>query len=328
MIIITGAAGFIGSNLVAEFSDSGNSTVVACDHWGNGDKWRNVSKHFVADFVRPDHLPTYIRKVAPNVRAIVHMGAISATTERNVDLLISENIRLTLDLWDLCTDLQIPFIYASSAATYGSLELDLIDDQTPEGLAQLLPLNGYGWSKHTTDRILMQRVADGLPTPPQWCGLKFFNVYGPNEYHKGDMQSVVAKFYADVRNCKPIRLFQSHRQGIADGSQCRDFVYVNDCTSVIRWLLDNPAISGIFNVGTGKSRSFRDLISAIASALQVPVDFDFVPMPRDLQDRYQYFTQADVSKLVSVGYKKPFQSVEEGVCDYVLNYLNSEDPYR
>ncbi|QPN59143.1 ADP-glyceromanno-heptose 6-epimerase [Synechococcus sp. CBW1002] len=328
MIIITGAAGFIGSNMVAELSEAGGSYLVACDYWSCGNKWMNVAKHFVADFISPVQLFPFIRESASRIRAIVHMGAISATTERNVDRLIADNIRLTIDLWDLCADYQIPFIYASSAATYGALETGLIDDQDPVALAQLRPLNAYGWSKHATDRILMQRVADGMPAPPQWCGLKFFNVYGPNEYHKGDMQSVVAKFFADVRDCKPIRLFQSHRPGMADGAQSRDFVYVKDCTMFMKWLLENPAVSGLFNVGTGEARSFRDLLTSIATALQVPISFDFAPMPEHLRDRYQYFTQAEVIKLRSTGYMVPFHSIESGVADYVVNYLNTDDLYR
>lgn len=328
MIIITGAGGFIGSNILAALGEAGEEPVVACDYWGQGDKWRNVAKHYVADFVHPEQLLAYIRNARAKVRAVVHMGAISATTERDVDLLISQNIRLTVDLWDLCAELGISYLYASSAATYGALESGLLDDQSPEALAQLRPLNGYGWSKHATDRILMQRVADGLPTPPQWCGLKFFNVYGPNEYHKGDMQSVVAKFFADVRDRKPIRLFQSCRPGVAHGDQSRDFVYVKDCTAVVSWLLHHSTISGLFNIGTGRARSFRDLITAIAKALDIPVEFDFIPMPEYLRARYQYFTQAEMGKLFSVGYKDPFCSLEDGVADYVLRYLHTEDPYR
>ena len=328
MIIITGAGGFIGSNMVAALAEDGSLPIVVCDYWGEGDKWKNVAKHFVADFIRPDQLLTFIRKSSSDIHAVVHMGAISATTERDVDRLISDNITLTLALWDFCSEFQVPFLYASSAATYGALETGLLDDETPTALAELRPLNAYGWSKHATDRILMQRVADGMPTPPQWCGLKFFNVYGPNEYHKGDMQSVVAKFFTDVRDRKPIRLFQSHRPGVADGAQSRDFIYVKDCGSVMRWLLKNPSVSGLFNVGTGQARSFRDLITAIAKALDVPIEFNFAPMPDHLKDRYQYFTMADVSKLRSAGYALPFHSIEEGVADYVDSYLNTDDPYR
>ena len=328
MIIVTGAGGFIGSNMVAELAQAGRGPVVACDDWGTGDKWKNVARHYVSDFVPPKDLLKFARGRGDGVRAVIHMGAISATTERDVDKLIAQNIHATIDLWDHCATVGIPFLYASSAATYGVLEEHLVDDQSPAALARLRPLNGYGWSKHVTDRILMQRVADGQPTPPQWCGLKFFNVYGPNEDHKGDMQSVVSKFFGDVREQKPIKLFQSHRAGIEHGAQARDFVYVKDCTAAMMWMLDNPQVSGLFNIGSGRARSFRDLIGAVATALDLPIEFDFVPMPEHLRGRYQYFTQAEMSKLRTAGYDAPFYSVEEGVADYVLNYLAKGDPYR
>lgn len=328
MIIVTGAGGFIGSNMVADLVAAGKGPVAVCDYWGTGDKWRNVAKHYVSDFINPEDLLSFAKQQGDKVKGIVHMGAISATTERDVDNLITQNIHATVDLWDHCAKVGIPFLYASSAATYGGLEEGLIDDQSPEALAELRPLNGYGWSKHATDRILMQRVADGHPAPPQWCGLKFFNVYGPNEYHKDDMRSVVSKFFLDVREGKPIKLFKSHRDGIGDGEQSRDFVYVKDCTAAMVWMLDNPDVSGLFNIGSGRARSFRDLISAIGTALDVPMNFDFVPMPEHLRGKYQYFTQAEMNKLRSAGYDAPFNSVEEGVSDYVLSYLNCEDPYR
>jgi ADP-L-glycero-D-manno-heptose 6-epimerase len=328
MIIVTGAGGFIGSNMVADFGDAGLGPIAVSDYWGTGDKWKNVARHYVSDFVHPGELLDFVRARGDRIRAIVHMGAISATTERDVDKLISRNIHATVDLWDHCAAAGIPFLYASSAATYGALEECLVDDQSPTALARLRPLNGYGWSKHATDRILMQRVAEGHPTPPQWCGLKFFNVYGPNEYHKGVMQSVVSKFFADVRDQKPIKLFQSHRPGIEHGAQARDFVYVKDCTAAMMWMLDNPQVSGLFNIGSGRARSFRDLITAIATALDLPIEFDFVPMPEHLRGRYQYFTEAEIGKLRAAGYDAPFHSVEAGVADYVLRYLATEDPYR
>ncbi len=328
MIIVTGAGGFIGSNMVADLAKAGRGPVAACDYWGTGDKWKNVARHYVSDFIAPESLLDFARGHSDRVHAVVHMGAISATTERDVDKLVAQNIQATVALWDHCTEAGIPFLYASSAATYGRLEEGLIDDQSPEALERLHPLNGYGWSKHATDRILMQRVADGQKTPPQWCGLKFFNVYGPNEYHKGEMQSVVSKFFADVRDQKPIKLFQSHRPGIEHGAQARDFVYVKDCTAAMMWMLNNPQVSGLFNIGSGSARSFRDLVTAIATALDLPIKFDFVPMPEHLRGRYQYFTQAEMGKLRAAGYDAPFHGLEKGVADYVLNYLAREDSYR
>lgn len=328
MIIVTGAGGFIGSNIVADLAEAGKGPIVASDYWGTNDKWKNVAQYYISDFVQPQELLDFARGRGDQVSALIHMGAISTTTERDVDKLISQNVNATVALWDHCTSMGIPFIYASSAATYGGLEQNLIDDQSTAALALLRPLNGYGWSKHVTDRILMQRVADGQLTPPQWCGLKFFNVYGPNEYHKNDMQSVVAKFFDDVREQRQVELFQSHRLGIEHGTQARDFIYVKDCTAAVMWMLDNPQVSGLFNIGTGQARSFRDLITAIAKALDMPVEFSFVPMPEHLRDRYQYFTEANMDKLRAAGYNSPFRSVEAGVADYVLNYLATENPYR
>jgi len=195
-------------------------------------------------------------------------------------------------------------------------------------LSSLKPLNPYGWSKHITDRILLQRVDSNHPKPPQWCALKFFNVYGPNEYHKDDMQSVVAKFFLDIRANKTIKLFKSYRSDIPDGHQSRDFIYVKDCTSVILWLIQNADISGVYNVGTGVASSFKDFIEAVAVSLNTTIDISFVPMPLHLRDKYQYHTIADMSKLRAVGYLKSFASVGEGVNDYVLNYLAAADPYR
>lgn len=328
MIVVTGAGGFIGSNIVADLAAVGKGPIAVCDFWGTDDRWRNIAKHYVADFVAPDDLITYLRNMGDAVEAVIHMGAISATTERDINALIDQNIHFTVALWEHCAAYRIPFLYASSAATYGALETGLVDDQSPENLARLRPLNGYAWSKHATDRILMQRVAEGGAVPPQWAGLKFFNVYGPNEYHKENMQSVVAKFFPDVAARKPVKLFQSARPGIADGAQSRDFVYVKDCTRAMLWMLDNPQVSGLFNIGTGQARSFRDLIAAIGTALGIETQFDFVPMPEHLKGRYQYFTEADMSKLRAAGYDAPFMSVEEGVADYVQNYLAAEEPYR
>ncbi len=282
----------------------------ASDYWGEVVNWRSVAKFFVADFIHPDKLLAFIRDAYFDVSAVVHMGAISSTILRDVDRLISDKIRLTSDIWDLCAEFQIPFFYASSAATYGALEAGLLDDQRP------------------TDRYILQRVAEGMPTPPQLCGWKFFNVYGPNEYHKGDMQSVVAKFFADVRDLKPIRLLKSHRPGVLIGAQSRDFIYVKDCVSVMRWMLSNPSVSGLFNVGTGEARGFRDLIIPIASDLVVPTESNFTDMPEHLEACYQYFTQADISKLCSVGCTTSFWTIEDGVADYVHNHLATDNPCR
>jgi ADP-L-glycero-D-manno-heptose 6-epimerase len=327
MILVTGAAGFIGSNIVADLELEHMGPIAVCDWFEDGNKWRNLAKREVVEFVRPEVFFDWLNQ-RKDITAILHMGAISATTESNADLLVERNIQTTVKLWDWCVLAQVPFIYASSAATYGALEADLYDTQEPNDLARLRPLNPYGWSKNATDKILMRRVADGAATPPHWAGLKFFNVYGPNEYHKGSMMSVVAKFFEPVRQGETVRLFKSDREGIADGQQMRDFVYVKDCTAAIIWLLKNPDKSGLFNIGTGKARSFDDLIRAIGLALKTSVSIQYVDMPETLKGKYQYFTKAEMGKLQKAGFDTPFHSLEAGVHDYVMRYLNTEDPYR
>ena len=327
MILVTGAAGFIGSNIVADLEEAGMGPITVCDWFEAGDKWRNLAKRDIAAFVRPENLLNWLGSRS-DVTAVIHMGAISATTERDADLLLTLNIQASVDLWDWCTKACVPFIYASSAATYGGLETDLIDAQTPQALAALRPLNAYGWSKNATDKIFASRLEEAQPRPPQWVGLKFFNVYGPNEYHKGAMMSVVAKFFDPVKRGEIVHLFRSDREGIADGQQSRDFVYVKDCTKATVWFLRNPSVSGIFNIGTGKARSFSDLVVAIGTALNRPVNIQFVDMPEELKGKYQYYTRAEMGKLASAGYDMSLHSLEMGVQDYVQSYLDQEDRYR
>ncbi len=328
MIVVTGAAGFIGSNIVADLEARGMGPIAVCDWFGTHEKWRNLAKRDIAAFIRPEQLGEYLEAQRSVIRAIVHMGAISATTERNVDLLVEHNIKLSVDLWDWCSLNRVPYIYASSAATYGGIEEGFVDDDAIDAIMKLRPLNAYGWSKKATDLIFAQRIAAGQPTPPQWIGLKFFNVYGPNEYHKDDMKSVAVKLFDQIRNGEPVKLFKSYRDGIADGEQRRDFVYVKDCTRAIAWFLDNPQVSGIFNLGTGKAQSFLDIVKAIGVAIGQKIDVEFIPMPESLRGRYQYFTQADMSKATAMGLDTRFMSLEEGVKDYVTEHLSHEDRYR
>ena len=220
-----------------------------------------------------------------------------------------------------------PFIYASSAATYGDGQEGFDDNQAPEALDQLAPLNLYGWSKHQFDKWAVERAAEGK-APPQWAGLKFFNVYGPNEYHKGDMKSLVAKNTELIARGETIRLFKSHKEGYADGAQLRDFVYVKDCCAVMMWLLDNRQASGVFNLGTGQARSFVDLMQAIGAALNKPVNIEYVDMPESIRPNYQYFTEAKMGKLRAAGCDAAFHSLEQGVVDYVSHFLVKSDPFR
>jgi ADP-L-glycero-D-manno-heptose 6-epimerase len=262
------------------------------------------------------------------LEAVIHMGAISATTEINVDLIADRNVRTSLRLLDWCTQNQVRLIYASSAATYGDGAAGFDDDYSTDALAKLRPLNAYGWSKHVVDRRVARLTALGRALPPQWVGLKFFNVYGPNEYHKGSMQSVIAKSYPLVRDGKPMCLFRSYRREYADGGQLRDFVYVRDCIEVVLWLLDHKEVSGLFNMGTGRARSWLDLAHALFAAAGRPPAIEFIEMPPALIDHYQYFTEAHMHRLRVAGYRHAFTSLEDGISDYVRHYLATSNPYR
>jgi ADP-L-glycero-D-manno-heptose 6-epimerase len=327
MYLVTGGAGFIGSNIVAALSER-DKEVVVCDWLRDDERWRNLAKHEISEIIEPETALAWLHRKGDRLRAVVHMGAISATTETNVDLIAAKNIRATLELVEWCTGARVPLIFASSAATYGDGTQGFDDAFTRGSLAKLRPLNAYGWSKHVVDRRLARWVEAGAKLPPQWVGLKFFNVYGPNEYHKGSMQSVVAKNYSVVRDGQPLRLFRSYRAEYADGGQLRDFVYVRDCVDVVLWLLDNPQVSGLFNLGTGQARSWLDLAKALFAATGRALAVEFIEMPPTLIEKYQYFTQARMDRLRSAGYQRPFTSLEEGVADYVRHYLAADDPYR
>jgi ADP-L-glycero-D-manno-heptose 6-epimerase len=325
--VVTGGAGFIGSNIVAALAARGDEVVVS-DWFRSDERWRNLAKHEVAALIAPEDLPAWLRQNGGRVEAVIHMGAISATTETDVDLIVSNNVRTTLALLDWCIEARVRFIYASSAATYGNGAGGFEDAFGIDALAALRPLNAYGWSKHLVDRRIARLTSQGRALPPQWVGLKFFNVYGPNEYHKGSMQSVIAKNYPQVRDGQPLRLFRSHVPRYADGGQLRDFIYVRDCVEVILWLLAHNQVSGLFNVGTGKARSWLDLATALFSAAEQPLAVEFIDMPLTLREKYQYFTEARMDRLRAVGYDRPFTSLEQGVADYVRHYLATDDPYR
>jgi len=328
MILVTGGAGFIGSNIVAALEAQGRRPYAVCDRLRNADKWRNIAKAAPYDIVEPDRLDPFLRAEGMSLRAIVHMGAISATTETDADRIVETNFRLSCRLWNWCASHGVPFVYASSAATYGDGEHGFVDDASKAALMRLRPLNPYGWSKLLFDRWVAQRIADGAPLPPQWAGLRFFNVYGPNEYHKGGQQSVVAHLFPRASRGEPARLFASHNPRYPDGGQMRDFIAVDDCVELVLWLLDNPEVSGLFNCGTGEARSFRDLAAAVYAALNRKFEVEYVPTPEAIRDKYQYYTQADMHRLRAAGYRRTFTPLEEGVARYVRQYLAAADPYR
>lgn len=323
MILVTGGAGFIGSNLHAALIARGYETVVV-DRLRSQGKWRNLAVHPPSRIIAPEALDAFL-KSAPPIEMVFHLGAISATTATDGDLVWASNVDLSVRLWDWCAAHRIRFVYASSAATYGDGSQGFEDGL--EDLEQLRPLNLYGWSKHAFDLQVRRKLAS-MERPPQWVGLKFFNVYGPNEYHKGPMISVVQVKYSEVRSGRAPRLFRSDRPDMPDGMQRRDFIWVDDVVSVMLWLLDKPGVSGLFNLGTGNARTYRDLASAVCRAADVPDTVEFIDMPDTLRGAYQSFTQAPMARLRDAGYTGQFTSLEHGIESYIRNFLATPNPYR
>ena len=326
MLLVTGGAGFIGSNVVAALNDAGRTDVAVCDVLGHDGKWRNLAKRQLADIVPPSELADWLK--GRQLEAVIHLGAISETTATDGDLVIETNFRLSMRLLDWCTANQTPFIYASSAATHADGAQGFRDDESIPALKALRPMNLYGWSKHLFDMAVAERAARSEKLPPQWAGLKFFNVFGPNEYHKGTMMSVLARRFDDIRSGRPVQLFKSHREGIADGDQRRDFIYVDDVVRVMMWLMATPSVSGIFNVGTGKARSFRDMMLSAYAALGTAPNIQYVDMPEQIRGSYQYFTQSNVDRLQRAGYNGGFTALEEAVGIYVKGFLDRADRFR
>jgi ADP-L-glycero-D-manno-heptose 6-epimerase len=325
---VTGGAGFIGSNVVARLARDPGLDVVVCDWLGAAaaGKWRNIVKHPIADFVPPEQMFEWLGRNAGDVELIVHMGAISSTTEPDADRIVQNNFVLSRDLWNWCAEHRRRLLYASSAATYGDGAGGFDDDNDLAALAALRPLNAYGWSKALFDLYAVREAARGH-APPQWAGLKFFNVYGPNEDHKSSMMSVAAQIWPDVAAGRAVRLFKSYRAGVADGGQLRDFVYVRDVADVVEWLASRPGVSGVFNLGSGRARSFKEMAEAVFRAAGKAPLIEYIPMPEAIRDRYQYFTEARLDRLRRAGYEGQFTSLEDGIGDYVGGYLSKPDPY-
>jgi ADP-L-glycero-D-manno-heptose 6-epimerase len=326
MILITGGAGFIGSNVVAGLNEDGITEIVVNDTLGSDSKWHNLAKRQIADFIFPQNLNQWLK--GRKLDGVIHLGAISATTATDGDAVIESNFRLSLMLLDWCTASNVPFIYASSAATYGDTTSDFNDDWSSASLKRLRPMNLYGWSKHLFDQVVAERYERSRNLPPFWSGLKFFNVFGPNEYHKGAMASVVSKVFDHARAGNPVRLFKSHREGIADGDQRRDFIYVHDVVAVILWFFRTKGACGIYNVGTGKAETFREMITAMFEALGQSPNIEYIDMPLQIRDSYQYFTESDPTRLRRAGYNADFLSASDGVRRYVRDFLMQHDRYR
>lgn len=325
MILITGGAGFIGSNLHAALVARGHETVVA-DRLGCGEKWRNLAGHPPARLIPPEDLDAFL-ETRPPLEMVFHLGAISETTARDADLVWAINVELSRRIWHWCAAREVRLVYASSAATYGDGSAGFDDDQTLAGLRRLRPLNLYGWTKHAFDLRVANAVATRSEQPPQWVGLKFFNVYGPNEYHKGPMISVVKVKYDEIAAGGPARLFRADVPGLSDGEQKRDFIWVGDVVDVMLWLLDAPGVSGLFNLGTGQARSYLDLAHAVCDAAGRERQVEFVDMPEQLRGQYQSFTQAAMDRLRHAGYAGQFTRLEDGVRRYVQHFLAHEQRY-
>jgi ADP-L-glycero-D-manno-heptose 6-epimerase len=328
MYVVTGGAGFIGSNIVYGLEAAGLGPVAVIDRLRNGNKWRNLAQHELFDIIRPEDAMSFLEAHAGAVTAVIHMGAISSTTETDADKIIDNNFRVSMRLWQWCASNRVRFIYASSAATYGDGANGFEDDGDGAALAQFRPMNPYGWSKHLFDRRVSAMIAEGDRLPPQWAGLKFFNVYGPNEYHKIGMQSVVAQTYPHAANQEAAVLFRSHHPDYEDGGQLRDFIWVGDCVDIVLWLLDNQGVSGLFNCGTGKARSFADLVRAVYGALDREATIEYIDTPIQIRDKYQYFTEAKMQRLRAAGYDKPMTELEDGITTYVRDFLDTDNPYR
>ncbi len=321
-IVVTGTAGFIGSVCVQFFNEQGWNQLLLVDDFGVEAKRKNwEQKQFIKVIERQSFIDQ-LSDLEYTIDAIVHLGARTDTTEFNYAIHEELNVQYSKALWNYATKKQIPFIYASSAATYGGGENGYED--THAILDKLIPLNPYGVSKNEFDKWAIAQTA----TPPCWTGLKFFNVYGPNEGHKGRMASVIYHSFHQIKETGLVKLFKSHKEGFKDGEQLRDFVYVKDVVNVIYWMLQKmleskweASSNGLYNLGTGKARSFYDLAANTFTAQGLRPNIEFIDMPLDIRDKYQYFTEANMSKLLAIGYDKPFSSLEEGVKDYVANYL-------
>ena len=324
MILITGGAGFIGSNLNAALAQAGLEVCIV-DWLGSQGKWRNLAAHPPAQLIAPDTIADFLA-TDPPIEIVFHLGAISETTAKDGDLVWQSNVALPLMIWRWCARRSVRLVYASSAATYGDGAQGFEDDI--DALRQLKPRTLYGWSKHVFDMQVAHMLASGAPRPPQWAGLKLFNIYGPNEYHKSSMISVIKVKYDEIRAGHAPTLFQSSQPGLADGQQMRDFVWVGDVVDVMLWLRQSPGVSGLFNVGTGRARSYQHLAQAVCRACNVPEQVEFVDMPAHLRSGYQSFTQAATGRLRAAGYAGQFTVLEEGIRRYVVDFLDTPDPYR
>jgi ADP-L-glycero-D-manno-heptose 6-epimerase len=322
MILVTGGAGFIGSNLQAALARRGLETIVV-DSLGREGKWQNLAKHAPDRIIHPDGLDAFL-ETRPALEMVFHLGAVSSTSATDGDHTWATNVELSRRLWTWCAEREIRFIYASSASTYGDGTNGFDDDGSLAALQRLRPLSLYSWTKHAFDLAVARGLAVARERPPQWVGLKFFNVYGPNEYHKGHMISVVKVKYDEIAAGGPARLFRSEVPGLPDGEQARDFIWVGDVVDVMLWLFDNPNVNGLFNLGTGRARTYLDLARAVCDAAGKPHAIEFIDTPQALKGQYQSFTQAPMDRLRAAGYAGQFTPLEEGVRRYIQEHLAAD----
>ena len=323
-ILVTGGAGFIGANLVRALVAS-DRRVAVCDRIDHPAKHANIAGLPLGPLIAPEILPDYLERHGGELGAICHLGAISSTTERSWQRLQRDNVDATLMLWDWSAAHKVPLLYASSAATYGDGSAGFDDEFTLAALDRLQPLNLYGKSKHETDRQIRRRLDAGEKAPPHWAGLKFFNVYGPHETHKGEMRSIMCKLHEQIVASGIARLFRSERADYEDGGQLRDFIWVGDCVDIMLWLLRSPGVTGLFNVGTGLPRSFVDAAKATFAAMGREPRIEFVDMPLSLRGKYQYYTRAKMHRLRDAGYTRPFTTLEDGIGRYVRGHLSRQE---
>ena len=326
-ILVTGGGGFIGSNLVAALLRRNTHHIVVCDTFGSNEKWRNLSKHAVFEIISPEQVFEWLEFNRQHIDMVYHLGGKASTVEKNIDLIVKNNFALSLKLWRWCNARGIRLVYASSYSTYGNGQQGFNDDISLPYMNSLRPMNGYGWSKHLFDMHVAGALARGEVNTPQWVGLKLFNVYGPNEYHKEDQKSVISGIALHAIQGGIVRLFRSYNPQYPDGGQKRDVVYVGDVVKVMLWMLDNPKISGLYNVGTGQAATFNDMAGAIFSALGRAPNIHYIDMPEDLVKKYQYFTEAKIDRLRAAGYAEAFMPPEQGIKEYIQNFLLKDDHY-
>ncbi len=326
-ILVTGGAGFVGSNLVAALLERGTHHAVVSDTFGSGEKWRNLNKHPVFEIIAPDQMFDWLEYNKQHIDIIYHLGGSASTTEKNMDLALKNNFTLSLKLWRWCNARGVRLVYTSSYSTYGDGAHGFDDNIDMAYMKTLKPLNGHGWSQHMFDMHIAGAVARGEVALPQWAGLKLFNAYGPNEYHKEDQRSVICNMSQYAMQGGAMRLFRSYNPQYPDGGQKRDVIYIKDVMRVLLWFLDNPKASGLFNLGSGKASTFNEMANAIFGALGKIPNINYIDMPEELVKKYQYFTEAKMDRLRAAGFKHEFTPLDAGVRDYVQNYLLKDDPY-